>query len=115
MKTISLQFQPNRATKVSISSTSELMLQVALAHKDVRQFTIKRGGVSRQYINYLFVSRGVRSIWRAIYLKVLHHRQMGPALRRACIVTAEGSRGWDNYVLLHHFDPRQKLDQLSCR
>lgn len=33
-------------------------------------------------------------------------------LRRSSIVTCQGSRGWDDYRLLHHFDSRQPLDRL---
>lgn len=29
------------------------------------------------------------------------------------IVVCEGSLGWDDYLLLHHFDPQQALDQLG--
>src|SRR5438552_12603617 len=110
MKTICLQFQPKRAPKVSITSASALMLRIALAHEGVRQFTVQRGLAGSEYINYLFVCRRIESIWRAIRVKALQHRQVGSSLRRACIATAEGSRGWDDYVLLHHFDPRQNPD-----
>jgi hypothetical protein len=29
---------------------------------------------------------------------------VGPSARAACIVTCQGERGWDDYLLLHHFD-----------
>src|SRR5262245_40220556 len=113
MKTICLQFQPKRAPKVSVTTISALMLRIATAHDGVRQFTLQRGRASNQYINYLFVGHGVQSIWSAIRAKALQHRRVGSSLRRACIATAEGSRGWDDYVLLHHFDPRQNPDKLA--
>jgi hypothetical protein len=28
------------------------------------------------------------------------------------VVTCEGDRGWDDYLLLHHFDKAQKLDDV---
>jgi hypothetical protein len=40
------------------------------------------------------------------------HGRLGPKLRRSSIVTCQGSRGWDNFRLLHHFDSRQPLDSL---
>jgi hypothetical protein len=110
MKTICLQFQPER-TRVPVARVSALLLRIALEHKDVRQFTVQRG-VSKQYVNYLFVGPGVRSIWNVVEITTLRHQRIGKGLRRACIATAEGSRGWNNYLLLHHFDSRQNLDKL---
>jgi hypothetical protein len=33
------------------------------------------------------------------------------SLKIKMIVVCEGERGWDDYLLLHHFDKRQKLDK----
>jgi hypothetical protein len=35
----------------------------------------------------------------------------GSALRNAAIIMCEGTRGWDDYRLLHHYDPAQPLDR----
>ena len=40
------------------------------------------------------------------------HRLLGPSLRRSYIVSCEGTRGWDNYLLLYHFNQKLKLDTL---
>ena len=41
--------------------------------------------------------------------------ELGPQLARASIATCQGSRGWDNYLLLHHYDRTFKLDSLPPR
>jgi len=48
----------------------------------------------------------------SIVVGVFGHRVLGPSLRRSCIVTCEGTRGWDNYLLLYHFNQKLKLDTL---
>ena len=35
-------------------------------------------------------------------------------LRSAAIVTCEGSNGWDDYLLLHSFDPDEKIDEIGA-
>jgi hypothetical protein len=41
--------------------------------------------------------------------------RLGAALRQSAIVTVEGSGGWDDYRLLHHFDDREHLDRICLR
>jgi len=113
MRTVCLQFQPDRAAKVSVEHLSALMLRIALAEKGIREFTVQRNR-SGKYINYLFVGPAVGDIWSAVRGRALRHRLLGPSLRRACITTADGSQGWHNYLLLHHFDPKQTLDKLRA-
>ena len=31
-------------------------------------------------------------------------------LKKIAIIVCEGDFGWDDYLLLHHFDPEEKLD-----
>jgi hypothetical protein len=111
MRTLCLQFQTERAPKVSVAHLSALMLRIALAEKGIREFTVQRSH-SKKYINYLFVGSSVGGMWSAVRVRALHHKLLGASLRRACITTAEGSHGWHNYVLLHHFDQKQALDKL---
>jgi hypothetical protein len=113
MKTVCLQFQPDRAPKVSVAIVSALMLRIALAERSVQEFTVRPSRSSEKYINYLFVGRAIGSIWNAVRSRALRHRLLGAELRGACIATAEGSRGWHNYLLLHHFDSIQTLDKLK--
>jgi hypothetical protein len=41
---------------------------------------------------------------------VLDSPEIGRAARASCIVTCEGENGWDDYLLLHHYDPTEKPD-----
>ena len=38
--------------------------------------------------------------------------ELGPQLASASIATCEGNRGWDDYLLLHHYDRTLDLDTL---
>jgi hypothetical protein len=88
------------------------MLRIALDEKGIRQFTVQRNR-SGKHINYLFTGPAAGDIWSAVRIRALRHRLLGAPLRRACITTVEGSQGWHNYLLLHHFDPKQTLDKLK--
>jgi hypothetical protein len=69
--------------------------------------------VDHCHFNFYFNSLAVGRTWRMLHSRALGHRKWGSRLRRSAIVTCEGSRGWDNYLLLQHFDKRQLLDKLA--
>jgi hypothetical protein len=112
MQTISVQFQPRRSGKLKSAKMCELMLQIAL-ETDVRTFSVEWSRSRDSYLNFLFSSASVTRTWRAIERTALRHRLLGGRIRRSTIVTCQGSRGWDNYRLLYHFDPEQGIDQLA--
>ena len=39
-------------------------------------------------------------------------RWLVPGLAAAAIIVCEGEHGWDDYLLLHHFDPAEPLDTM---
>jgi len=90
----------------------DLMLKIAL-EAQVRTFSVQRSRSQSAYINFTFESPTVASAWRLVHARALGHRKMGTPLCDASIVVCQGSRGWDNYRLLHHFDRRKQLDSLA--
>src|SRR2546423_15490080 len=113
MRTLSVQFQPRRSPGLAARSVTTLMARIAMSVAELREFTVRRGTDRGPYLNYLFTCRSPRRIWKVLRSRALAHRRLGPGLRRATIVTCQGSRGWDNYLLLHHFDPRLSLDRMA--
>ena len=112
MRTLSVQFQPRRSRELKPDKVSELMLRIAL-DTGVRTFSVERSRARNSYLNFLFASVTVKRTWRAVQLIALNHRTLGRGIRRSTIITCQGTRGWDNYRLLHHFDPNQPLDKLT--
>jgi len=88
------------------------MVRIAL-DAQVRSFSIQRSRARDAYVNFIFESPTVAKTWRMVDARVLSHRALGRGLRAASIVVCQGSRGWDNYRLLHHFDARKPLDALA--
>ena len=112
MRTLSVQFQPRRSGGLESDKICELMLRVAL-DADVKTFSIERSRARDSYLTFLFSSATAARTWRAIQRIALRHRVLGARIRGSTIVTCQGTRGWDNYRLLHHFDPEQRLDRLG--
>ena len=112
MRTINFHVQPRRASPLDVVVISRLMMRAAWNPR-VEMFSIHRDR-RRTWLNFGFSGPAAGQVWKMLRSEVINHRQWGSRLRRCSIVTCEGSRGWDNYVLLHHFDADQPLDTLSA-
>jgi len=112
MRTLCVQLQPNRAKALSPRSVTHLMVRLAEGLTYVREFSFSRGKDRGPYINYCFKSRSPTRVWKALKGRAFGGSRLGVLLRRSSIVTCEGSRGWDNYLLLHHFNSKVPVDQL---
>lgn len=110
MRTVCVQFQPKRARGVSVEVVTQLMARTAKSAGIVRTFGVEVAPSRQPWVNYFFTARYAGPVWAHLRRRALHHRRLGSALRESTIVTCEGSRGWDNYRLLHHFDPAQAVD-----
>jgi len=97
---------------MDVVALSRLMMRAAWSPQ-VEMFSIHRDK-RLTWINFNFEGPSVGQMWEMLRSEVLNHRQWGPRLRRSSIVTCEGSRGWNNYLLLHHFKAAEPLDALSA-
>jgi hypothetical protein len=111
MKILCFQVQPKRSRGIDLDAVAALMARIAMS-SDVHEFTIQRGRGKEPWVNFLFTSTSVARTWSRLESGAITHGRLGPSLRRSSIVTCQGSRGWDNYRLPHHFDSRQPLDRL---
>ena len=111
MKTIWIQVQPKRAPGIDVDAVSTLLFRLSLT-PGIRGFSIQRGP-KLSWVNFCFESKTIGSAWQALCSGALAHPKWGSRLRRSSIVTCEGSRGWANYLMLHHFDAKQVLDRLA--
>jgi len=109
-----LQFHPQRAPRLPIAKVLERLAQVAAALPEVKGMAFMRGRDRGPYIDVSFTvaAKHLPKVWSKVLSRALGRDTVGRALRSASMVYCEGSRGWDNYKLLHHFDSRQALDRL---
>jgi hypothetical protein len=113
MRTVCVQFKIGRTSGVSEASVATLMLRVA-ERVAARVFTVQRPS-GRRYVNFLFVSTTPERTWQLIQRVAFGHRRVGRRLRDSTIITVEGTRSWDNYRILHHFNPRKSDPRSSTR
>ncbi|MGH7176392.1 MAG: hypothetical protein ACREJC_03335, partial [Tepidisphaeraceae bacterium] len=89
-------------------TATERLRRLALAPTKI---SVSAGFERGRYIDVSFETRSLQKLW----IRVRKVLKEDSTLARCSIVVCEGSSGWDDYLLLHHFDSRQKLDKLPSR
>jgi hypothetical protein len=115
MRALLLQFLPERSPQLKVRHALALLAsEVAVDHR-VKTFEVSRGNARGPYVNVRITSqnREFPHVWALVKDRVLSHRLLGVKFQRSCIVTCEGSRGWNNHLLLHHFDSTVRVDDLG--
>jgi hypothetical protein len=114
VRDLTLQFHPQRAPGLPLATVLGRLAEVGATIAEVRTVTITRGRDRGPYVNVSFslAAKHLPLLWSLLRKRGLGSDSLGRKLRASSMVYCEGSRGWDNYKLLHHFDSRQKLDRL---
>ena len=111
MKQLTLQFQPDSAAFVDVAVVREGMSAIALLN-GVAESWVDEGDDEGPYVNFSFSSADIAALWAHVQATMAADTELGNALRAASMVMCEGERGWDDYLLLYHFDPSVERDEL---
>jgi hypothetical protein len=99
MKRLHVQIQPVRSPRLDTDAVVSRLQALAEAE-------VSRGDDRGAYIHVDFRPANVEELWLAVRQQV----RADPELAACSIVCCEGERGWDDYRLLHHFDPAEPPD-----
>jgi hypothetical protein len=108
MRMIHIQVQPERAKRLDVAAADESLRRIAKNKSLVRRFKVEEGTDEGRYINFNYLTTKPAQLWKAL--------RSGPfrsgLLRSAAMVVCEGESGWDDYLLLQHWDRRLRLDSV---
>lgn len=110
MPALNVQVQPGRAPPLDLDAV--LALFATAAELADAELEVTAGEDDGPFVNYHFRTRDLGRLWELLQGQVFWDQTIGPSLAASSIVTCEGSRGWDDYRLLHHYDRRLGLDTL---
>lgn len=103
MKWISIQIQPENSPEIDKGEVIDALTGTELL------LEIFEGDDDGPYINLNLKVKHPMTFWLE-----QKSRLMGCAgFNMSSIVTCEGENGWVDYLLLHHFDPGVKCDEIS--
>jgi hypothetical protein len=103
MKRLHFQIQPARSPQFDVSGVVARLNRLAIGA------TVTNGDDNVPYVNVDYKAVELSALWALVREELIFNSE----LAEAAIVVCEGQHGWDDYRLLHHFDPAQPLDQLG--
>ena len=112
MRTLLIQVQPDRAPELDPARVTDLMTRFA-GCPAVASHSFTEGTDLARWMNFQFTTRNLPALWAAVQTAVLSDPEAGAALARSAMVLCHGDDGWNDYLLLHHFDPAEPLDTLA--
>lgn len=113
MNALCIQIQPEIVPEIDMNRIHLLIQAVARDQTIVRQLVIKEGDDNGPYTNFVFDTMDLKNLWDLVQHNLYQDEKIGMELTKSSIVTCEGKKGWDDYLLLHHYDSSEKIDSLG--
>jgi len=104
---VCVQFHPDKAPDIEPDRIRALC--EAAASGLGASLRVSSGEDGGRYVNFFFSANDLAGLWEALRSRLLNDSTVGPAARRATIVTRTGDDGWNDYRLIHHFDVLAKV------
>jgi hypothetical protein len=111
-KELCIQVHPDRVTGLNMNAV-RLRCEALASNPLVHRFAQSEGVDSGRYVNIMFETADITALWSLVWREIYSDVAVGLPMRLASIATCQGKQGWDDYLLLHHYDPAQKLDHLK--
>jgi len=106
MKCLSIQIQP----ELDLNHKPEELIELSRSlgrFPEVDEITDDGKTIQLNYF-----SEQLPVLWQELQLGIFESSVVGQWAKKVSIVVCEGESGWDDFLLLHHFDPTEKLDEL---
>lgn len=114
MKNLNIQLQPSRAPTMDVESTVAALRDVGQATGVVAGVDVTRGDDDGPYVNLTFLTAHPAVLWSSLKPVLISGFGRWASLGDSAIVVCQGDEGWADYLLLHHFDPEEPLDELGA-
>lgn len=112
---LQIQIHPARSAGLDISAILAECAALAAVEPAIAEHIVEEGEDVGRYINIDFRTSSRCDLWRLLLTKLYQHEKLGGALAASSMVICTGSDGWNDYLLLHHYDRTLQLDNLSVR
>jgi len=111
VKTLSIQIQTDLTSESDVRAALDALKPIANDVSLIRRVQETEATTENNYINVNFETSDAQRLW-VVLQSVLHlNTEPKPTIASALIVVCEGSHGWNDYLLLHHYDKSQSVDE----
>jgi hypothetical protein len=105
VRTLRIQIHPDRLVRISTKEAVERVVAVGSSCMAVTRHRVVSELSEPGAVNVDFLTHSITSLW-AILSNALADEHSLQSLSAASMILCEGANGWNDYLLLHHYDPK---------
>jgi len=111
MRSLTIQVQPDLMPRMEIASIQE-HFQALVGNSDlVNHFEFVSGDDDGPYLNFMYDTMDPAALWQQIQVTIYENEEIGQAMKESSMAMCSSEEGWDDYLLLFHFDPTVQTDE----
>ncbi len=112
MKTLNIQIQPSRCLAIESDKIVACFRKFSENNEYVVEFKTVENK-AEDYINIFLSSLSLSKLWATLKEYIFSSGQLDSQIASALIVICEGDDGWNDYLLLYHFDKSEQTDDIG--
>ncbi|WP_028450424.1 MULTISPECIES: hypothetical protein [Chitinibacter] len=105
-----IQLHPQRVPTLNLEQARAAFAKLA-QHPLVRGSRVTEGEEEGPYLNFEYKTDDLAALWDEVKSSIYDGSLLAFQLQRASMAIAQGDEGWDDYLVLHHFDPAIEPDE----
>jgi hypothetical protein len=102
---VRVQVQPDRAPSLNLVELKGLCRRVTSEVAEVVGFRFEEGNDKGPHLDLLFGTSHPLVVWPFIREALYESPIFGIGLKASSMTVCTGTDGWNNYLLLYHYDP----------
>lgn len=110
MRALSIQVQPARSPGIDMAGVLAEFEAIASATELVKHHSFNSGDEQGGYFNFTFGTTDARNLWQLIQSRLYNSAYLSTHMRQASMAMCSSEEGWDDYLMLYHFDSTVGLD-----
>jgi hypothetical protein len=110
-----IQIHPARVPQLEVSIVLEECALLAATESLITSYTAEEGEDDGCYVNIDLQTTDRSRLWDLVKTKLYGNAKFGAALAASSMTICTGDDGWDDYMLLHHYDRTLRLDSFEDR
>ncbi len=110
---LQIQVHPDLVPELDLQLLRAQVEAIGSSEPSVLRFKIDEGEDQGRYLNLAFKTTDRAALWRAVEARLYEHPQLGRLLRLSSMTLCTGDEGWDDYLVLHHFNPEIEPDDID--
>lgn len=109
-----IQVQPGLVESLDVVGLRRAFQDLAADNPIVSGHRFRNGKDNGDYYNFDFDTPRPAELWDQIRSRVFSNAEFTDTFQRASMAICTGNHGWDDYLLIHHWDASEDLDEVPA-